>query len=74
MKATSRKKYIRALRTFAIYGMLGLLLWWALRTVPLNEIWNALKQLKILANWRFALAQCACARCYDGSLVGHLAC
>ena len=46
MKATSRKKYIRALRTFAIYGMLGLLLWWALRTVPLNEIWDALKQLR----------------------------
>ncbi len=46
MKAASRKKYMRALRAFAIYTILGLLLWWALRTVPLTDLWDTLKQLR----------------------------
>lgn len=40
-------KSLRALRVLAVYSILGLLLWWALRTVPLIEIWNALRQLKL---------------------------
>ncbi len=38
---------LRILRTFAIYAILILLLWWALRTIPLVEIWDALKQLTL---------------------------
>jgi hypothetical protein len=30
-----------------IYAILALLLWWALRTVPLIDIWSALRQLKL---------------------------
>jgi len=30
-----------------IYAVLALLLWWALRTVPLIDIWKALNQLKL---------------------------
>ena len=41
------EKTLRMLRTFVLYAILGLLLWWALRTVPLIEIWNVLKQLKL---------------------------
>ena len=37
----------RIFRTLVIYAVLALLLWWALRTVPIIEIWNALKQLKL---------------------------
>ena len=37
----------RILRTLVVYVILGFLLWWALRTVPLIEIWDALKQLKL---------------------------
>jgi len=38
---------IRTLRTLIVYIILILLLWWALRTVPLIEIWDALKQLSL---------------------------
>ena len=38
---------IRLLRSIVIYTILGLLLWWALRTVPFIEIWDALRQLKL---------------------------
>ena len=41
---------IRLLRSIVIYTILGLLLWWALRTVPFFEIWDALRQLKL---WQF---------------------
>ena len=40
-------KTLRALRIFAVYVVLALLLWWALRTVPLVEIWDALKNLHL---------------------------
>ena len=42
-----RGKYLRVLRAFAVYAILGSLLWWALRNVPYIEIWNALKQLEV---------------------------
>ena len=42
-----REKSFRALRTFAVYLILAILLWWALRTVPLVEIWEALKGLRL---------------------------
>lgn len=38
---------IRLLRTLAIYTILALLLWWALRSVPLIDIWNVLSRLKL---------------------------
>ena len=38
---------IRLLRSFLAYIILALLLWWALRTVPFIDIWNALRQLKL---------------------------
>jgi len=44
---TQNKKSLRVLRVIAVYLILGLLLWWALRTVPLIEIWNALRGLKL---------------------------
>jgi uncharacterized protein (TIRG00374 family) len=44
---TQREKRLRVLRTFAIYIVLTLLLWWALREVPFVEIWEALKGLRL---------------------------
>ena len=38
---------VRGIRALLIYAILAFLLWWALRAVPLNEIWNALRQLKL---------------------------
>lgn len=38
---------LRAIRTIAIYIVLSVLLWWALRTVPLIEIWNVIKGLQL---------------------------
>lgn len=46
-----REKLLRFLRNFIVYTILALLLWWALRSVPLVEIWNALQQLKL---WQIA--------------------
>jgi len=40
-------KILRILRTLAVYLILGFLLWWALRTVPFIEIWNALRGLQL---------------------------
>jgi uncharacterized protein (TIRG00374 family) len=39
-------KLLRVLRVFAIYAILILLLWWALRNVPLIAIGDALSQLR----------------------------
>ncbi len=44
--AGRREKSLRIVRAGVIYAVLALLLWWALRTVPLVEIWDALRQLK----------------------------
>jgi uncharacterized protein (TIRG00374 family) len=41
------EKSLRILRTIIVYAILGLLLWWALRTVPLPEIWEALRRLTL---------------------------
>lgn len=38
---------IRLLRTFAIYAVLSLLLYWALRSVLLIDIWETIKQLRL---------------------------
>jgi uncharacterized protein (TIRG00374 family) len=38
---------VRGIRAFLIYAILAFLLWWALRTVPFSELWDALKQLKL---------------------------
>ena len=46
-RSAQRVKTFRVLRTLAVYAVLGVLLWWALRTVPFIEIWNALTQLKL---------------------------
>jgi len=46
-RRAQRKNYLYVLRTLAVYAVLGGLLWWALRTVPFIEIWNALAQLKL---------------------------
>ena len=47
MKVIARERNTRYFRAFAIYAILALLLWWALRTVPFIDIWNALRQLKL---------------------------
>jgi hypothetical protein len=38
---------IRLIRSIVIYTILALLLWWALRTVPFIDIWNAFRQLRL---------------------------
>jgi glycosyltransferase 2 family protein len=43
---------VRDIRTFAVYIILAALLWWALRNVPLGEIWTTLRQLRF---WQIAL-------------------
>jgi uncharacterized protein (TIRG00374 family) len=40
-----------ALRLFAVYFILALLLYFALRNVPLDEIWNTVRQLQV---WQIA--------------------
>lgn len=52
MKVNWREKSVRMLRTFVVYLILGLLLWWALRNVPLIDIWDTLKQLTL---WQIAI-------------------
>jgi len=47
-----RYKILRVLRSLAVYAILALLLWWTLRNVPLGEIWNTLRQLRL---WQIAL-------------------
>lgn len=41
------KKILRALRAFAVYLLLIVLLYFALRNAPLIEIWRALQQLRL---------------------------
>jgi glycosyltransferase 2 family protein len=43
---------VRGIRNFAIYFFLVVLLWWALRNVPLGEIWITLRQLRL---WQITL-------------------
>ena len=47
MKAIARERNLRFLRVFAVYAVLAFLLWWALRSVPFSEIWNALRGLEL---------------------------
>ncbi len=49
---SNKGPWIRLLRTFLIYAILAALLWWALRNVPLGEIWTALGQLRL---WQIGL-------------------
>jgi len=46
LQRVQRKKSFRALRTAALYLVLGLLLWWALHNVPLIDIWETIGQLR----------------------------
>ena len=48
---SQKTKKFRALRYLAVYSVLILLLYFALRNAPLNEIWNTLRQLQI---WQIA--------------------
>ena len=48
---TNKEKKFRALRYLIVYAVLALLLYFALRNAPLNEIWNTLRQLQI---WQIA--------------------
>lgn len=43
---------MRGLRTVVVYLVLAALLWWALRNVPLGEIWLTLRQLRV---WQIIL-------------------
>ena len=45
-QSIQRKITFRVLRTLALYSILGLLLWWALRNVPLIAIWETIRQLR----------------------------
>jgi uncharacterized protein (TIRG00374 family) len=47
VKGITRERNLRILRTFAVYVILAILLWWALRNVPFIEIWDALQGLKL---------------------------
>lgn len=42
-----RHKVLHALWNVAVFLLLGILLWWALRNVPLAGIWDALQRLKL---------------------------
>lgn len=42
-----KKNTFRVLRALAVYSILGLLLYFALRNAPFAEIWNTLKNLKL---------------------------
>jgi len=48
-------KTFRVIRTVAIYLILAVLLWWSLRTVPIIEIWEALKGLQL---WQIGVLLC----------------
>lgn len=41
------KGKVRALRRFAVYAVLAILLYFALRNAPFSEIWHALRQLQL---------------------------
>lgn len=51
-KGGEKTKSRRVLRTFAVYFILIVLLYFALRNAPLNEIWNTLRQLQL---WQIAV-------------------
>jgi glycosyltransferase 2 family protein len=44
--ATKKKKWMGRLRMLAVYLILGGLLWWATRNVPLIDIWTSIRQLQ----------------------------
>jgi len=44
---TRRTNHLRALRVFAVYSILAILLYFALRNAPLIDIWNTLRNLKL---------------------------
>jgi len=48
-------KTFRVIRTVAVYLILAVLLWWSLRTVPIIEIWEALKGLQL---WQIGVLVC----------------
>jgi glycosyltransferase 2 family protein len=47
-----KRRLLQALRLTAVYSVLAVLLYFALRSAPLIEIWNALRQLKF---WQIAV-------------------
>ena len=51
-KGGEKTKLLRVLRTFAVYFILIVLLYFALRNAPLNEIWSTLRQLQL---WQIAV-------------------
>jgi uncharacterized membrane protein YbhN (UPF0104 family) len=46
MKMAFKGKWPRLLRVLAVYFILGGLLWWATRNVPLIDIWTSIRQLR----------------------------
>ena len=52
MKPAAGTRGVRLLRAGAVYAVLGALLWWALRGVPLADIWAGLRALR---PWQIAL-------------------
>lgn len=46
MKLPSRKRVFRSIRTLVVYAVLASLLYWALRNVPLIDIWETIRQLR----------------------------
>jgi len=47
LQNSSKTKTLRVLRLFAVYSILALLLYFALRNAPLAEIWETIRQLKL---------------------------
>jgi len=52
MIRTQRRSFLYFLRAFAVYSVLALLLYFALRNVPLDEIWGTLQGLR---PWQIAV-------------------
>ena len=42
-----KEKFPRSLQTFAVYALLAVLLYFALRNAPLKDIWKTLHELKL---------------------------
>jgi uncharacterized protein (TIRG00374 family) len=51
LREKARVRVKPALRLFAVYSVLAILLYFALRNAPLDEIWNSLRQLQL---WQIA--------------------
>jgi len=49
---TQRRSFLHFLRVFAVYSVLAVLLYFALRNVPLGQLWSTLQQLR---PWQIAL-------------------